>query len=217
MAALRRIVKSTATILGVSLCAILLAVAGPVLLLIFLAWRGDVTDDWTSVSTGHAALERIERERSGNIPKSASDFYFWDEGFLSDHTTYWSFKCETLSDCKLAAAPVRSFFHSGPVLTDDDFRDWTIPDYDFIVSGPGYFGGEHSSEKWDVSGIRHGTSAIRIYYDSRDSELQFSAIDYDALRVYRLRWYGGSLTSKLKECGYNQEAVSDRPREASDH
>ena len=211
MAGMRRIAKSAAEIVAVSFCTILLAVSVPIMLLFGLLFlTGPAAGpDWTSVDTGQEALGRIESERSGYVPELASDFYYWDQGFLSDHTTYWSFNCTSLAECKLAAAPVRSSFHSGPVLTDAEFREWTIPEYDFIVSGPGYFGKQHSSEKWDVSGIRHGTSAIRIDYNSPDSELQFSAIDFDALRVYRLRWYGSSLTSKLKDIGDNHAAENN--------
>lgn len=205
MAGIRRLAKSAATIISVSLCTVLLAVSLPMILLFVVILRTGPIEifDGTSVDTGHAALERIESERSGHIPKLASDFYYWDQGFLSDHTTYWSFKCNTLTECRLAAAPVSSNFHSGPVLTDDDFCEWTTPEYDFVTLGPGYFGKQYSTDKWDISSILHGTSAIRIDFDSRNSELQFSAIDFDALRVYRLRWFGSSLTRKLKDIGYN--------------
>jgi CRISPR/Cas system CMR-associated protein Cmr5 small subunit len=217
MVSLCKVLKSTATVLGISLCTSILAVTGPLLLLAFLASRWETTNDLTSVSTGQEALKKIESEHSGNIPKTATDFYYWDQGFLSDHTTYWSFTCKTISDCNRAASPVLSSFHSGAVLTDASFREWKIPEFDFIRSGPEYFGKKYFSDKWDLSRIRHGTSAVKIHYDSRDSELQFSAIDYDSLRVYRLRWFGSSLTNELNEIDYNPEKESDRPREAGFH
>ena len=154
------------------------------------------------VTSGEEARENIEREgSSGEIPESASDFYHWDEGFLSDHTTYWSFTCASLEDCKLAAAPKHS---------SDELLDWEQPEYDFILKGPGYFGDkrgtdEWDTDKWDVTQIERGLFALDIRYDEKTvSELHYTAIDLDTLRFYRLRWYGHSLTEKLDEIGYKQ-------------
>ncbi len=212
MASMKSIAKPAAEIVTVSLCVILLAVSLPIMLLfVLLILTGPVADpDWTSVVTGQSAIERIQSEKSGYVPNLASDVFYWDEGLLSDHTTYWSFTCATLSECKLAAWPVQSSFHREPVLTAEDFQEWSVPEFDFILKGPGHFGKQHSSEKWDVTRIRRGTSAIRIDYDSGDSELQFSAIDYDMLRVFRLRWYGSSLTHALDDVGYGHENENDQ-------
>ena len=43
-----------------------------------------------------------------------------------------------------------------------------------------------------------------IRYDERASELNYTAIDLDTLRFYRLSWFGDSLTEKLDEIGYKQ-------------
>lgn len=150
--------------------------------------------DLISVATGEKARLKIESE-STVIPASAGDFYHWDMGFLSDHTTYWSFTCESIGDCQLAALSV----HRRPTLAE-----WALPEYDFIRQGPAHFSEESVPKEWDLSQIRKGVSALSINYAS-NSELNYTAIDYDTLRVYRLRWYGSSLTAELDRIGYKPE------------
>ncbi len=169
------------------------------LILILICNGGcDVPEDgFVFVTSGEEAREAVETEgSSGKIPASASGFYHWNEGFLSDHTTYWSFTCASLDDCKSAAVPQHS---------TDELRDWEQPEYGFILKGPAYFGDKHGTDKWDVTGIERGLFALDIRYDKeRASELQYTAINCETLRFYRLHWYGDSLTKKLDKIGYEQ-------------
>lgn len=167
---------------------------------VFLGWGSDGTDEWTSVATGQAARESIERERSGNISKSATDFYYWDEGFLSDHTTYWSFRCRSIQECRDAS---HSF---------DALQDWVQPSFPFIMQGPAYFGKKHETDRWSLESIQRGGFVLDLdYHKERYSLLQFTAIDYDTLRVYRMRWYGDSLTTVLNELGYDDSLQNAKP------
>ena len=87
--------------------------------------------------------------------------------------------------------------HRQPAL-----KEWSPAEYDFIRLGPAYFSQSSSTPKeWDLSQIRTGVAALSIDY-ARKSELNYTAIDHDTLRVYRLRWYGSSLTTELDRIGY---------------
>ncbi len=181
------------------------------LLLAMVVGCGSREDDFVSVATGQDARDDIAREdRNGTIPASASDFYYWDEGFLSDHTTFWSFKCESMDDCKAAVAPPEDF--RAWEQPRYDLVDWEQPTFDFILSGPAYFGDQHKTDKWDVRAITRGSFALYIHHGERVSELQYTAIDHDLLRVYRLRWFGDSLTTKLDEIGYKESKDSPTRR-----
>ena len=164
--------------------------------LMFLGSRmGQKETDLTSVTTGEEARRKVESESTA-IPASADNFYHWDQGFLSDHTTYWSFTCGSIGDCRLAALSV----HSRPTL-----KEWTLPEYDFIRLGPAHFSKSPAPTQWDLDQIRTGVAALSIDYSKHVSELNYTAIDYDTLRVYRLRWYGSSLTTELDRIGYEPE------------
>lgn len=167
-----------------------------VVLVLLFSEPDDLTFGRTSITSGDEARNDIARwNDEGEIPVGASDFYYWDEGWLSDHTTYWSFTCASVEDCKRAASPEHS---------SDDFAAWQLPQYSFIVKGPAYFGNKYHTDKWDLKQIQKGTSALYIRYNERASEMQYTAIDYDTLRVYRLRWFGDSLTTKLDNMGYKK-------------
>ena len=160
--------------------------------LMFSVLRNDQkAGDLTSIATGEEARRKVESESTA-IPASASDFYHWDQGFLSDHTTYWSFTCDSIEDCRLAALSV----HRRHAL-----KEWTLPEYDFIRLGPAHFSKSSTAKEWDPGQIRTGVSALSINY-ARNSELNYTAIDHDTLRVYRLRWYGSSLTTELDRIRY---------------
>lgn len=162
---------------------------------------GESDDGFTSTSVGETARERISQEGESVLPASASDFYYWDQGFLSDHTTFWSFRCPTEEECRAASHSI-------------ELKDWVTPSFVFIQKGPEYFGGQYKTEKWDLSTIKNGCFALDVdYQDERYSLLQFTAIDYETQRVYRMRWYGDSLTSALGKLGYRDSMVVSEPTE----
>jgi hypothetical protein len=85
-------------------------------------------------------------------------------------------------------------------------KEWSPAEYDFIRLGPAYFSKSSTPNEWDLSQIRTGISALSVDY-AQNSELNYTAIDHDTLRVYRLRWYGSSLTAELDRIGYKPKQV----------
>jgi hypothetical protein len=177
-----------------------LAVAFPVvvgLLILLLGWRGIIRskpllpefDPNDCVQTGEDAKLRIldsaehwvrHRVEKPRMPESATNFWFYENGFLSKSRTYSTFECGSREDCLKAVESLGG-------LQRSELSTWQPSHYEAIMKGPGFHlrdlepGRKLRANPWDVREIKEGLVYELVI---PDFSLYYYAIDLDRKRVF---------------------------------
>jgi hypothetical protein len=150
----------------------------------------DESDLNDCVHTGEDAKRRIlataERDaRPGadkpGMPESASNFWLYEDGWLSKRSTFWMFDCGSREDCLKAVEILGGL---GP----KELSPWQPSRYAVIMEGPAFYSRNVEpslklrTNPWDVRGIRNGL----VHELVTDRDLYYYAIDFDRCRVFYL-------------------------------
>jgi hypothetical protein len=124
---------------------------------------------------------RLRADRPG-MPGSASNFWLYEDGWLSKTRTYWMFDCGSREECLKAVESLGG-------LRQEELSPWQPSRYAAIMEGPAFYSKnvEEPSRKlranpWDVRGIRNGL----VHELVTDRDLYYYAIDLDRCRVFYL-------------------------------
>jgi hypothetical protein len=114
------------------------------------------------------------------MPEGASDFWLYEDGWLSKQRRYWTFECRSREEC------LRAVEGLGGVLPKE-LSPWQPSHYAAIMEGPAYYSRDAEPSRklrlnpWDVRGIKNG-----LVYESivGDRDLYYYAVDLERNRVY---------------------------------
>jgi len=173
------------------------------ILLLLLSQRGFIKstpllpefDPNDSVHTGEEARLRIlasagRAARPGadnpRMPESASNFWLYENGWISKSRTYWTFDCRSREECLKAVESLGG-------LQLNELSPWQPSRYAAIMEGPAFDSRNVEPSRklrpnpWDVRGIKNGLVYELVV---RDYHLYYYAIDLDRSRVYHASEFG---------------------------